>query len=95
MNPSADNSVIDDNNYLEKPRYIKAITQNNSPRYDWGPKKRINHYGLYAHLSRLNSDGEIALNRLGRSGANAFINQNFQGDNNSNKGIPETLEVRF
>lgn len=32
---------------LEKPRYIKAITANNSPRYDWGPKKKINQYGFY------------------------------------------------
>ncbi|CAF3030397.1 unnamed protein product [Rotaria sp. Silwood2] len=38
------------NKYFEKGRYIEAFTQNNSPRYDWGPKKIVNHYGLYAHL---------------------------------------------
>ncbi len=92
VNPSADNSVVINENYIEKPRYIEAVTRNNSPRYDWGPKKRINHYGLYAHLSTLDRNDEIALNGLDRSGTNAFINENFQGDNNSNQ---ETFEVRF
>lgn len=33
------------------------MTENNRPRLDWGPKKRVNHYGPYAHLNlELNKD---------------------------------------
>lgn len=41
----------DTNEYDEKPRYLKAITENNRPRYDWGPKRAANHQGPYAHLT--------------------------------------------
>jgi hypothetical protein len=55
------NMLLEDNNYLETPTYLKAITENNSPRYDWGPKKRINHYGLYAHLNSLQTKTDAVL----------------------------------
>lgn len=38
-----------ENDYNEKPRYLEAITRNNSPRNDWGPKKKANQFGIYAH----------------------------------------------
>lgn len=41
------------NNYQPVPRYLAAFTENNSPAEDWGPKKRANHYGAYAHLNDL------------------------------------------
>ena len=37
--------------YYKRPRYLAALTANNSPRKDWGPMKRINQYGIYVHLS--------------------------------------------
>ncbi|CAF4518695.1 unnamed protein product, partial [Rotaria sp. Silwood2] len=55
------------NKYFEKGRYIEAFTQNNSPRYDWGPKKIVNHYGLYAHLKSVESNKNIILKELTRS----------------------------
>jgi hypothetical protein len=72
---------------LEKPRYLEAFTQNNSPRYDWGPKKRINHYGLYAHLNTSESYGEMALDALRTSETNGHFNKTFEGDNTSHKSI--------
>ncbi len=75
---------------MEKPRYIEAFTQNNSPRYDWGPKKRINHYGLYAHLNTPERNDKIILN-----GRNTNLNQGFEEDNNSNKVVTEILTARF
>jgi hypothetical protein len=77
---------------LEKPRYIEAFTQNNSPRYDWGPKKKINHYGLYAHLNAFESNDEMGLNGLPTSGTNTFLNESFQEDNVSHKDV---TEIRF
>ena len=49
---------------MEKPCYLQAITENNSPRYDWGPKKKVNHYGLYAHLNQLESKADHVLNQI-------------------------------
>lgn len=45
------NSVHESDDYAGQPRFLQAISENNSPRSDWGPKKRANHYGLYSHLS--------------------------------------------
>jgi hypothetical protein len=53
--------LVEDNDYLETPTYLEAITKNNSPRDDWGPKKRINHYGLYAHLNTLYTKTDTVL----------------------------------
>jgi hypothetical protein len=30
---------------------LAAFTANNQPSDDWGPKKRANQYGAYAHLN--------------------------------------------
>ncbi len=76
---------------MEQPRYLEAFTENNSPRYDWGPKKRINHYGLYAHLNTSQSNEQISV----KPGTNTFINQTFQGDNISNKSITNGLQQRI
>ena len=37
--------------HKKMPCYLAAFTANNSPREDWGPKKRANQSGSYAHLS--------------------------------------------
>ncbi|CAF1391258.1 unnamed protein product [Adineta steineri] len=58
------NELVEDNDYMKQPRYLEALTQNNSPRDDWGPKKRVNQYGLYAHLRKIeinNTNNEIRL----------------------------------
>jgi hypothetical protein len=96
IDPSSGTSLREDNNYLGKPRYLESFTQNNSPRYDWGPKKRINHYGLYSHLNTSETNDEVALNALRTSGGNGFLNQSFHEDNISNKsGVIEILDERF
>ena len=76
-----ENHLVESNDYMEKPQYLQAITENNSPRYDWGPKKRINHYGLYAHLNTLQSNQDIALDGIRTKSATGVFNQNFQNDN--------------
>ena len=48
--------------YLETPRYLKAITESNLPRYDWGPKKAINRFGPYAHLAPAKIDDHLVVN---------------------------------
>ena len=40
----------------ERPRFLEAIRQNHSPRLDWGPKRKANHVGIYAHLSSVDDD---------------------------------------
>ena len=75
------NHLLEGNDYIEKPRFLEAITENNSPRYDWGPKKRINHYGLYAHLNALESNNDIALNGIRTKSVTGIVNRNFQTDN--------------
>ncbi|CAF3820160.1 unnamed protein product [Adineta steineri] len=85
-----DSYVSNEHNYLEKPRYIEAITRNNSPRYDWGPKKKINHYGLYSHLNTTSSHNE---NR--QSQTNMFYNESYERDNLSNKHMGNILKERF
>jgi hypothetical protein len=89
------NTLGEGNDYMETPRYLKAITENNSPRYDWGPKKKINHYGLYAHLNKLQSKTDIALNGIHAKSTTGFINQDFQNDNNLNKDEMDFNEGKF
>lgn len=64
INPKTGNSVHEYTDYLEKPRYLGAISENNSPRFDWGPKKKANHYGRYAHLNDLLGDGNVTVNGM-------------------------------
>ncbi len=80
---------------MEKPRYLEAITENNSPRYDWGPKKRINHYGLYAHLNTLESKNDVGLNGIRPNSKTGLINENFQNDNISNRSEADIQDAKF
>ncbi len=68
------NDLIEDNDYFETPRYLKAISGNNCSRYDWGPKKRINRYGLYSKLESKNDNGIYSTSKIG------FVNQNLDYD---------------
>jgi hypothetical protein len=95
IGPGTDNTLLENNDYLDKPRYLEAITENNSPRYDWGPKKRINHYGLYAHLNALQSNNDIMLNGIRQTTGTEFDNGNFLKDNVSNKSTTEIIDERF
>lgn len=74
-------------NFSEKPRYIQAFTENNSPRFDWGPKKKINQYGLYSHLNRVETKTELI--------DNTFTNENYHEEENSIKRDTELVEIRF
>ena len=76
-----------DENVLEKPRYLQSISENNSPRYDWGPKKRVNQYGLYSHLSRTETNVDLA--------SNTFSNENFEEDEQSRRRETELIAIRF
>jgi hypothetical protein len=80
IGPGSGNYLRDDNNYSKKPRYLEAFTENNLPRYDWGPKKRINHFGLYAHLNTTESNEKMTLNGLRKPGTNSYFNKSFQDD---------------
>jgi len=90
-----ENTLGEGNDYMETPRYLKAITENNSPRYDWGPKKKINHYGLYAHLNTLESKTDVALNGIYAKSTTEFINQDFQNNNNLNYDEMNFNEGKF
>ncbi|CAF3280628.1 unnamed protein product [Rotaria socialis] len=38
-------------NFSSRYRFLRAFKANNSPSDDWGPKKKVNQYGDYAHLN--------------------------------------------
>lgn len=44
---------------MEKPAYLKALSEVNQPDADWGPMKSVNQHGLYKHLNDIESDNEI------------------------------------
>ncbi len=67
---------------------MEAITKNNSPKYDWGPKRNENCYGMYAHLNSFESKNDIRLNEIRASSITGYVNENFQCDN-----IPMTSAV--
>ncbi|CAF1020255.1 unnamed protein product [Rotaria sordida] len=96
IDSSTENVSQYDNKYFEKPRYIEAFTQNNLPRYDWGPKKSINHYGLYAHLKSIESNEYMFLHdALSKSGINGYFNGSFQKDYIHDRSTSEMSEERF
>ena len=35
-----------------KPVYLQALTLNNLPSEQWGPRRRANQTGIYAHLNK-------------------------------------------
>ena len=35
-----------------KPLYLQALTLNNLPSEQWGPRRRANQTGIYAHLNK-------------------------------------------
>ena len=56
------------------------------PRYDWGPKKKANHYGLYAHLSAFALNNNMQLNGIKQS-STGFVNEAF-----TNGAVPNHSE---
>ncbi|CAF3552794.1 unnamed protein product [Rotaria sp. Silwood1] len=95
IDSSIDNDLYYYNKYFEKPRYMEAFTQNNSPRYDWGPKKSANHYGLYAHLKSIRSNESMVLDALTKSRTNGYLNESFQEDYITDKSALQTPRERF
>jgi hypothetical protein len=89
------NRLVDGNDYSKKPPYLGALEQNNFPRYDWGPKKRVNRFGLYTHLNTLESNEDIALRRLNMGKTNGVVNEIFEGDHISNNSFSEKQGERF
>ncbi|CAF3820110.1 unnamed protein product [Adineta steineri] len=71
---------VNDDDYTIKPRYIEAITENNSPRDDWGPIKSVNHYGLYRHLKEAAIISEIDFDLTRASVCARLDNQNFEAN---------------
>ena len=67
---------------LDKPRYLQAITENNSPRYDWGPKKKQNQFGLYEHLQRNQSNDELVTKSTRSFEKNTYFNETILLDDN-------------
>ena len=80
---------------MEKPRYLEAITQNNSPRYDWGPKKRVNQFGLYAHLQTVDVNHDIALDGIHTKATTGVVNENYQNDTISNTDVNDLYRAQF
>jgi hypothetical protein len=39
---------------------LTAFSENNAPRFDWGPKKKANQYGFYARLRNDHEQAEQA-----------------------------------
>ncbi|CAF1493281.1 unnamed protein product [Adineta steineri] len=71
---------VNDDDYTIKPRYIEAITENNSPRDDWGPIKSVNHYGLYRQLKEAAIISEIDFDLTRASVCARLDNQNFEAN---------------
>jgi hypothetical protein len=89
-----ENHLVPDYDYMGKPRYLEAITRNNSPRPYWGPKKKVNHYGRYAHLNALDGHNGIPLNSLYPSmkePTTGVINENYQDDNISGRSSASVI----
>jgi hypothetical protein len=59
---------------------LEAITQNNSPRYDWGPKKHVNQYGIYAHLQNKQSKEEMVMNEIRSRVGTGHANGSFHSE---------------
>ena len=64
------------------------------PRYDWGPKKKANHYGLYAHLSASASNNNMQLNDI-KPSSTGFVNGGFKNDTVSNQSENEIQQERL
>ena len=52
-------SMDDDDDQMEKPGYLKALSETNKPDEEWGPMKSANQHGLYKHLNDIESNNEI------------------------------------
>ena len=74
--------------YAEQPRFLQAVTENNSPRFDWGPKKAANQYGRYAHL-RVAKAPVVTEMENGTLATNGFVNEQFRDD------LDDLRETRF
>ena len=80
---------------LMKPRYLQAITHNNLPKQEWGPKKKANWTGLYSHLHASKSKNNIALNGTNALSTIAIVNENFQFDDISSTTGSCINETKF
>jgi len=96
IDPKTGHSVHEKTDYEEKPRFLQSITENNSPRFDWGPKKKVNQTGRYAHL-RLNKEFvQLSTRQDEQRQTNEFVNEIYQDDlddrisNRSNSNLKET-----
>ena len=100
IDPESGHSVHEGTDYLEKPRFLQAITENNSPRYDWGPKKSANHYGLYSHLRKKpfqnkNNNNDVSMvQHNDQIHSNGFINDEYQKDFDDDQ-ISNLRETKF
>ncbi|CAF1230667.1 unnamed protein product [Adineta steineri] len=43
------------------PLYLAAFRENNLPADTWGPRKRIHHYGAYAHLNNRKPKNDLSI----------------------------------
>lgn len=65
---------------IDKPRYLVALTINNTPRDDWGPKKAANQTGDYAHLCQQpvrRAASESYLTPISQKNSTGFMNPAF------------------
>lgn len=92
IDPKLGHSVHEGTDYLEKPRFLQAITENNSPRYDWGPKKSANHYGLYLHLRKKPVEkNNISIKDENEPiHSNGFVNDQYERDEDQLENFRET-----
>lgn len=50
---------------MQTPVYLAAFTANNSPGDTWGPRRKIHHYGVYAHLSSPTTNNTVPTQEYG------------------------------
>jgi hypothetical protein len=89
VGPESRDYLIDDDDFPIKPRYLEAFARTNLPRYDWGPMKSVNHYGLYRHLNDIESVNEIDFDLTRASVVARLDSRNFEAK------IPEKNETEM
>ncbi|CAF1234216.1 unnamed protein product [Adineta ricciae] len=80
IGPESREYLLEEDEYLTRPRYLEAFKRNNLPRDDWGPLHSDDHHGLYRHLNDVASISEVDFDLTRPSVVARLDNQNFEAN---------------
>jgi len=89
----------------QKPIYLAAFTANNLPGETWGPRRKVNQVGPYAHLRNRSTNNNIPAQQLSSKHSSVLIsgtdadtgvkNPTFNSDSATNYDENENQNERF